>query len=104
MMLTNGKETEYLLKSISQRLSGREDCKDVSYNVVINETGVHMDPIVYVYPNCHQRKESDKVDIVTFIQEYRAVGTNLNDLVFGSYEYTLIEDGKKRKWRKLNEA
>ena len=97
--MTNGKQTEYLLKSISQRLAGREDCKDAAYEVRIGNFGVSMDPLVYVFPDCHKRKESDKLSIVTYINEYK-IRINPEELVWGIYRYDWV--GKKRKWRKVD--
>ena len=100
--MTNGKQTEFLLKSISQRLASREDCKDTSYNVTINSTGIHMVPIVYVFPDRYHRKDSDKTDVVSFIKHTKLFDTGLDEFVFGSYEYSLIDNEKKRKWRKVD--
>ena len=106
--MTNGKLTELLLKSISQRLSGREDCKDMTYDVKIDNIGIHMYPIIYVYPNCHRRKESDKIDVLTFILATKfqdVVLTGMHDqFVQGTYRYSLVDTEKKRRWRKINET
>ena len=102
--MINAKKTEEFLKNISQRLSGRDDCKKVSYRVTIDITGVHMNPIVQVYPNRHRRKDTDKMDIVSFVHEYRMPKVKLDELVFGEYEYQFSSDQKSRKWRKLNET
>lgn len=96
-----GKQTEFLLRSISSRLSGREDCRKVNYQVIIDHNGVRMNPLVYVFPNRYKRKESDQMDIVSFIHEYKMRGALLSNFVFGTYEYELTLDGKRRKWRKV---
>lgn len=97
-----GKQTEFLLKSISSRLSGREDCRGVKYKVTIDHNGVTMDPLIYVYKNRYSRKEVDKLDIVSFVHQYRMRGALLSNFVFGTYEYELSSEGKKRRWRKIN--
>ena len=102
--MINGKPTEYLLKCIAQRLAGREDCKKVNYQIHIDASGIHMYPTVKVFPNRYRRKETDKMDIVTFVYHYKMQGVKLDELVFGRYEYQLSSDGKKRRWRKLNET
>lgn len=102
--MINAKPTEYLLKCIAQRLAGREDCKKISYCVDINASGIHMNPIVKVFPNRYRRKETDKMDIISFVHQYKMQGVGLDEFVFGSYEYQLSADGKKRRWRKINEA
>lgn len=106
--MTNGKLTESLLKSISQRLSSRDDCKDLTYTVKIDSQGIHMYPVIYVYPNRHQRKESDKMDILSFIMATKfqkiILTGSLDQFVLGVYKYGLIDSEKKRKWRKVDEA
>lgn len=98
----NGKQTEFLLRSISERLSGREDCRNVNYKVTINHNGVSMEPLVYVYKNRYQRKETDKLDIVSFVHKYKMNGAVLSNFVFGTYQYQSTLDGKRRKWRKIS--
>lgn len=95
------KQTEYLLKSIAARLSGRDDCKKIPYKITIDAEGVNMFPIVYVYPNRYTRKEADKIDVVSFVHHYKMNNVLLSDFVFGTYEYQLSPDGKRRKWRKV---
>lgn len=94
------KQTEFLLKSIAERLSGRDDCRKVKYVVKINHIGISMDPLVYVYRNRYSRKETDKMDIISFIHQYKMDGALLSGFVFGTYEYQLSVGGKKRRWRK----
>ena len=98
----SGRQTEYLLKCISDRLSGRADCRKVRYTVIIDHNGVRMNPLVYVYPNRYRRKETDLIDIVSFVHSYRMKSALLSNFVFGTYEYELSIDGKKRKWRKTS--
>lgn len=97
------KQTEFLLKSISDRLSGREDCKKVNYIVKIDHNGVSMTPLIYVFKDRYNRKDSDKLDIVSFVHKYKMKGARLDGFVFGTYEYQLLPDGKRRRWRKLHE-
>lgn len=96
-----GQQTEFLLKSISARLSGREDCKKVTYKVTIDYSGVSMFPVVLVWPNRYMRKESDKLDIVSWVHLYRMPNALLSGFVFGTYEYQLSAEGKQRRWRKV---
>lgn len=95
------KQTEFLLNSIANRLSGREDCRKVKYTVRINHNGVSMDPLIYVYKNRYHRSETDKMDIVSFVHQHKMNGALLSDFVFGTYEYQLSVGGKKRRWRKV---
>ena len=95
-------QTEFLLKSISTRLSGRDDCKNIRYKVTIDHNGVTMEPLVYVYKNRYSRKETDRMDIVSFVHRYKMKGALLSGFVFGTYVYDLSADGKRRKWRKAD--
>lgn len=95
------KQTEFLLKCIASRLSGREDCKKVPYRVTIDVNGIRMNPLIYVYKNRYSRKEVDKLDIISFIHKYKMNGAKLSGFVFGTYEYSLSTDGKRRKWRRI---
>lgn len=97
-----GKQTEFLLKSISERLSGREDCRNVTYTVKIDHNCVTMDPLIYVYKNRYNRKESDKLDIVSFVHKYKMKGALLSNFVFGTYRYESVDGVKRRRWRKVD--
>lgn len=96
-----GQQTEFLLKSIADRLSGRDDCRKTCYKVVINHNGVTMFPHVEVFPNRYHRREADKIDVVSFVHQYKMPNARLSEFVFGTYEYQLSVDGKRRKWRKV---
>ena len=96
-----GQQTEFLLKTIASRLSGREDCKKVCYRVTIDHKGVTMVPNIKVFPNRYHRKESDLIDVVSFVHHYKMSNALLSDFVFGVYEYQLSVDGRKRRWRKI---
>ena len=98
----NGQQTEFLLKSIAERLSGREDCRKINYKVTINNNGVKMDPLVYVYKDRYSRKEIDLLDIVAYVHIKKMRGAKLSGFVFGTYEYQLSASGKKRRWRKTS--
>lgn len=97
-----GQQTEFLLKSIAARLASREDCKGITYTVIIDHNGVRMNPLIYVFPNRYKRQEADKIDIVSFVHQYKMKGTLLSQFVFGTYEYSLAYDGGRRRWRKVN--
>lgn len=97
-----GQQTEQLLKLIASRLAGREDCRGKCYQVIIDHNGVRMNPLIYVYPNRYKRKEIDKIDVVSFVHQYKMNNVLLSQFVFGTYEYSLSYDGGRRKWRKVN--
>lgn len=94
----NGKLTEYLLRSISDRLAGREDCKGITYTVTIDHLGVTMSPLVYVFPNRYKKQQSDKLDIVSWVHEYKMPNAQLSEFVFGTYQYRQDGESKKRRW------
>lgn len=96
-----GQQTEFLLKSIADRLAAREDCRKVCYRVTINHDGVVMTPHIEVFPNRYHRREADKIDVVSYVHTYKMPNALLSDFVFGTYEYQLSVDGRRRKWRKV---
>lgn len=124
--------TEYLLKTISDHLSGRKDCKGQIYRValcveddkqlvttIINKQSRDMTkrivftPDVKVFPNIHNRKPTDKINIIKHVlkEHYRymidGVDNNGNYLIFdgfvvpGIYEYQISMNGKRRRWVRL---
>lgn len=98
---TETEATKTLLNHISRRLAGREDCKDVNYTVTIDCHGVHMEPLTFVFPNRYRRHESDKLDIVAFVHNYKMPNAVLSDFAFGVYRYQSSYDGTRRKWVKI---
>ena len=99
-MLLNGKPTELLLRSISDRLAGREDCRNITYTVRIDHTGVHMSPMILVFPNRYIKEESSKIDVVSWVHQYKLTALSLSDLVFGTYQFCKEQDAKKRRWKR----
>lgn len=97
-----GHQTEFLLRSISSRLSGRDDCRKTVYTVKIDHNGVQMSPLIYVYPSKYKRKETDRIDIVSFVHQYKMNKAMLSQFVFGTYVYDLSGDTKSRRWRKVD--
>lgn len=98
---TNSEPTEALLKAISDRLAGRSELSKVNYQVTIDHTGVHMHPLVYVFPNRYKRKEVDKLDIVTYVHMYKLPNLQLDQLVFGTYVYQSNYDRTRRRWIRI---
>ena len=91
------RQTERLLRLVADRLSGREDCKKVQFKVTIDHNGVSMVPLVYVFPNRYRRCEKDKIDIISYVHRYKLKGVALSDFIFGTYEYQLVNN-KRRRW------
>ena len=110
------KRTEAFLRSISSRLAGRPDCRQVEYRISIspNEFGVFvvMTPVVKVFKNAHSRKDADRMTILEWalhkeILEGKACklgeGIIVNEdvnLDGGKFIYKLSFDKKKRTWIK----
>ena len=95
--------TQRLLKAVSDRLSGRDDCKGLTYLVDISiKNGVVMNPLIYVYPNKHRRAEADKIDIISFVHRYKLQDLSLDQLEFGTYEYRPIGQTQKRRWIRVS--
>lgn len=108
-------KTKEFLQLVALHLSGREDCRGVNYKVTLNEDKtVLFEPIVMVYPNKHQRKDSDK-RIVTrhVLAEHMAYifegsdsqGNTLIDtnwIIPGTYEYQSTYDNKRRRWVRVS--
>lgn len=125
--MSNSLLTQELLRKITRRLSGREDCKGVEYCLGI---GVHVEgspinlsdensvedyiffsPDVYVYRDKKHRKSKDLFRIVDFIlykyyEEDLVKGrdskgqllVDTSKLVKGLYRYQISIDGRRRKW------
>ncbi len=95
------KVTQDLLKGISDRLSGRTDCANLTYTVDISVKGVAMTPLIYVYPDKHRRMPSDKLDIISYVHRYKFQDIMLDQLEFGTYIYATNEYSKKRRWMRV---
>lgn len=98
---TLGSITAEFLNCISSRLAGRDDCKKTTYTVTINHNGVTMSPMVSVYPDRYHRKEGDKMNVVQFVHHYKMTSATLDQFVFGTYQYQLSVDGKRRRWTRI---
>lgn len=98
--------TMKLLMNISRRLSGRKDCRKVTYVLVIDrdETKkcqrIEFAPSVYVYPNTHSRKYSDRVEIISYVAKtvFDCSKSNLPNFIPGVYIYQKSFNNMKRKW------
>lgn len=100
--------TKEFLLGLSKRLSSRKDCRQVEYEVCINEDGVVFKPQVEVFKNRYQRSECDKVPVQDIVLS-NLVNNYMSDwiksyLVPGTYVYKLSFDKKRRQWIKLMEV
>ena len=62
--------TKKILQCISSHLSGREDCKGVTYIVEITDNSISCKQPIYVYPDRYHRKDIDKEHIIHHIIEH----------------------------------
>lgn len=105
-----------LLKKLSTRLSGRNDCRFKEYKVTIQKerelSRISLNPIVDVFPDSHRRKQSDKISVLRWIfnddvisghayEEYGTIVIKNATYSPGLYVYKLSVDNKRRKWMKL---
>lgn len=100
--------TKEFLLGLSKRLSSRKDCRQVEYEVTIDEHGVVFKPEVEVFKNRYQRSECDKVPVQDMVLS-NLVNNYMTDwirsyLVPGTYIYKLSFDKKRRQWIKLMEV
>lgn len=120
-MLQFGKDVERwkseltlaLLRCISSHLSGREDCREVEYQICITDDRILMNPQRVVFPSVYKRKESDKVTIVghvvkdhfpehfDYIDNLHETHIRSNAFVKGHYVYKLSSNKKQRRWEKV---
>ena len=121
--MSRERNTLMLLRSISDHLSSRKDCRGVEYEVDVSvnkdDQGVDfiefsMNPITYVYPDPKRRKSEDKVSVLyhvltqhfqILLQEIDLDGNikvQPSRIIPGKYIYRLSVNGKQRRWCKDN--
>lgn len=122
--MQNRNETENFLLNLSRRLSSRNDCKGVEYQVEIltngagTVTAIVVEPCVMGYPNKYERHEWDYQPLIYLITRNSKLNTqmsqvkydnnsmsiylpNVQNLIPGKYKYIKSIYGKQRKWMKL---
>lgn len=111
------KLTEKFLKCISNHLYSRNDLKDVEYIVEISNQDnydlVSVTPRIEVFPNTHQRKQSDKrtvaqhvvfyhfKDIIAGIDNDGEAKVSKGNLTSGTYVFMKFPFTKRRKWKRI---
>lgn len=93
-------DTETYLNLLASRLSGRDDCKGVEYEVSIHDDNIEMIPEVYVYPKgCSRSSKLWKAhQYVANFNFDEPVDKLSHHLVPGKYRYILSSTKKKRRW------
>lgn len=97
--------TEKFLKQISEHLSGRDDCRQVEFEVDIKTyvdciQVVSIRPEVSVYPDRKHRRIQDKTSVIDHILSFHNDDYVLEN---GKYIYRLSVDKKRRKWMKISD-
>ena len=99
--ITNDTEfTEIFLRKISSHLSGRVECKQIEYQIVISDNmNILMLPKEYqVFPNRYSKHEAAKSSVVSHVlSSHQMIGTPFK-LVPGTYIYKLSVNKKQRRW------
>lgn len=106
--------TESLLRSVATHLSGRVDCRGITYTLCIDEQqNISFSPNIQVFPSRYRRKQEDKVPVIDHILfthfsdiflDRDASGKMViapNTLVPGTYEYQPSFDNKRRRWVRI---
>lgn len=96
-------DTLKILKSISDHLSSRECCKNLEYEVIMENTGngpdIIIHPYIGVYPDIHRRKKSDEESVATHVR--RRHFNDVREIIPGRYQFKLSVNGKRRKWTRI---
>ena len=108
--------TVQFLKIVAKRLSGRTDCKQITYTVSILSTAegkqvISIKPQIYIFPNKYARKASNRNSILSYaakklnfsyteVSSGRIVITK-EELIIGVFEYRLSFDKRYRAWFKV---
>ena len=95
-----GDDTAEFLNSISRRLSGRDDCKGIEFEVTIGKE-LSMKPLIYVFPDTHHRADIDRMSILNFI--IHSSNRREQRLTAGTYKYQYANPvtRRKRRWMKV---
>lgn len=129
--MTNSSRTQLLLRMVARRLSGREDCKQIQFQVGIGElipqdnpgrflipddvasNYIFFSPDTIVFRDMYHRKDRDKFRVVDLVlhkyfpelvngrDDKGNLLVNTSKLVKGVYQYQLSVDGKRRRWIRI---
>lgn len=113
----NVKNTDNLLKLLSNHLSSRKRLKYTEYLVIIDESSVTFSSKEEVFPDTFHRKSGDRISILYHILIHH-LDLHISDLISirhsysihvpkdifvpGRYIYKLSINQKHRKWIRLN--
>lgn len=112
--------TVQLLSAVAERLSGRQNCRQVEYVVYVGTMDGFENQIIFypyreVYPDIHHRQKTDLRDIVDHVVRTKFADTVYaqhdayghicfleGSLTRGTYKYELSVDKKKRRWTRIH--
>lgn len=102
------KHTRKLLTYISSHIQNKQR---VTYILTIQSGNILIEPSVFVLPDKHSRKSSDKESVIYHVVRYHMPElldqtnyTYLTDkLIEGKYKFEFSYDKKTRRWFILNE-
>lgn len=104
-MSTNSKylkrdDTLEFLQRMSRRLSGRADCKQLEFEILVDFNRVSMIPPIYVFPDTHHRAEVDKLLVTDYILQQMPKYS----LTSGLYKYQKVHTAfrKRRRWIRID--
>lgn len=109
-MKDRAKYTKELLNQISFHISQRPKYKYKAFVLTISESSIELTPTIYMYPDIHHQKSSDKDDMVAHILLYHLthITDNFSDgikyseyFVPGTYKFGLPFGNRYRRWIKL---
>lgn len=97
--------TEEFLRCISAHLSSREECKQLEFVAIIDDSlHVKLLPQDYlIFPSRHKKKEINKIAVtehVTHEHFENQVYSDIFSLVPGEYIYKLSVNKKQRRWQR----
>ena len=96
--------TYELLKLISSHVSSRSKFNKEEYVVTITDShDISVDPVILVFPNIHNRKQTDKQTVLHHILTHHIDDQDnwKNDLLPGEYIYKLDVKRQRRQWMRI---
>ncbi len=102
--------TTKLLNLVAQHLSSRQECRQLTYHMVISrkvDDGSRLEfdlyPNTSVFPDRYHRKSSDRENLLTHIlqRHFDETSRTSDNFVVGEYKYILSFKGKRRRWTRI---
>ena len=130
--MTNSVRTQKFLRLVARRLSGREDCKQVEFQIGIGAlipqdnpgrflipdslaaNYIFFAPDTFVYKDMYHRSGKDRFRVVDLVlnknfpelvlgrDDLGNLRVDTSQLVKGVYKYQKSYDGKRRRWVRMS--